>query len=502
MHNQITTLLSSEKHHVAIADALTSHFGQSFAVWKAVNDDFEQIVGEECDFPSQSAALLAELDDATTGYSITSTGDGAALLSLAWSTHCENWLAVSQLECHDESFLRRLVESWFREQRSEEEITELNALSRQLTRQVARGFEELSFTRHLATALTSCDASQDMSCLAEMILPDLRRTVRANCVALVERDEGGLNQEYRVSCRVGGIETSDQSLLNVVRRFGPSSLFEPFVHNESSGCELNFTRGAVVVCVRKGDEVAGWLVALDPVDRSRPTFDSVQSEQEFGSFETLMMETAASFLSSQARNAALVEELEHLVKSVVGVLVATIEAKDPYTRGHSERVAEYARLICIEMGFSQEEASRIHFTGLLHDIGKIGIPDAILRKKGKLTEEEFEAIKAHPRVGWEIVKDIESLAYVKAGVLHHHERFDGGGYPDGLAGLEIPLIGRIMAVADSFDAMTSDRSYRQGMTVAKVLEILADGAGSQWDPDVIEATNRVLPQIIAVADLK
>jgi HD-GYP domain-containing protein (c-di-GMP phosphodiesterase class II) len=135
---------------------------------------------------------------------------------------------------------------------------------------------------------------------------------------------------------------------------------------------------------------------------------------------------------------------------------------------------------------------------LLHDVGKIGVRDAVLRKPGPLTDEEFEEIKQHPDKGWQILHELVPLQHVLHGVLHHHEQFDGHGYPDQLAGHAIPLHGRILAVCDAYDAMTSDRPYRTGMPQERAESILRSGAGKQWDPELIDAFFRCMPDILQI----
>ncbi|MYL73130.1 HD domain-containing protein [Halobacillus litoralis] len=179
------------------------------------------------------------------------------------------------------------------------------------------------------------------------------------------------------------------------------------------------------------------------------------------------------------------KENERLLESFFTVFAATLDARDPYTAGHSKRVAEYSDLIARRAGFDERHLDLLKKSALLHDIGKIGIRDDVLLKEGRLSEGEFAKIKEHPVIGAQILLQVqlpESLTPVLAGVRHHHERYDGKGYPDGLAGDEIPLFGRLMAVADAFDAMTSDRPYRQGMPVSQALAIIEEGKGTQWDP--------------------
>ena len=163
-------------------------------------------------------------------------------------------------------------------------------------------------------------------------------------------------------------------------------------------------------------------------------------------------------------------------------LAGAIDAKDSYTNGHSRRVAEYSRKIAIEAGKSEEEIDRIYFAALLHDVGKIGVPVEILSKKGRLTEEEFEIIKQHPGIGGQILSSIKQSPWLTIGARYHHERYNGSGYPEGLAGEDIPEIARIIAVADAYDAMTSNRSYRNAIPQHIVREEIVKGMGTQFDP--------------------
>lgn len=165
----------------------------------------------------------------------------------------------------------------------------------------------------------------------------------------------------------------------------------------------------------------------------------------------------------------------------VAALVRAVEAKDFYTRGHSERVAKASVLIARVVGMSQQRTSTLHLAGMLHDIGKLGVPTRVLQKSGPLSDEEFAAIARHPVRGLEMVREIEFLGEAFEGILHHHERLDGRGYPMGLVGMAIPEVARIVAVADAFDSMTSARSYRLACDVDEALEELARCVGSQFD---------------------
>ena len=175
-------------------------------------------------------------------------------------------------------------------------------------------------------------------------------------------------------------------------------------------------------------------------------------------------------------------ELESLSLHVVHTLAKTIDAKDAYTNGHSERVGAYAREIAKRYGYDEDRQEEIYIMGLLHDVGKIGVPDEVINKKGSLTEEEFALIKKHPVTGYQILKNIQQMPNLSTGARWHHERYDGTGYPDGLAGEEIPEEARIVAVADAYDAMSSKRSYRNIMPQEKIRSEIERGMGTQFDP--------------------
>ena len=176
------------------------------------------------------------------------------------------------------------------------------------------------------------------------------------------------------------------------------------------------------------------------------------------------------------------EAIERLSMHIVETLAEAIDAKDTYTHGHSKRVAGYAVEIARRFGYDAERCHDLYMMGLLHDVGKIGIPNAVINKPGRLTDEEFDLIRTHPPKGSKILSNIREMPSLATGARFHHERYDGGGYPDGLKGEEIPEEARIIAVADAYDAMTSTRSYRGVMEQARVYGEIEDGRGKQFDP--------------------
>ena len=175
-----------------------------------------------------------------------------------------------------------------------------------------------------------------------------------------------------------------------------------------------------------------------------------------------------------------------IILQSMNTFISFIDAKDPYTRGHSKRVAMYAAEIAKRMGLSGDEVQNIYYAGLLHDAGKISIPDAVLNKPGKLTDEERKLIQNHTIAGGKMLKQMSSIRGIRETALYHHERYDGTGYPEGLRGEAIPLYARIVGVADSYDAMSSNRVYRRHLNKDEIIEEIQNGAGTQFDPDLVK----------------
>ena len=273
---------------------------------------------------------------------------------------------------------------------------------------------------------------------------------------------------------------------------GPGASSRPSVVNGPQTSRPDWpvpqVHGAIVVALSEGNNLFGWLAALNH-----------SSGEEFGTVEANLLSSVAAILGIHSGNIELYRQQAELLTGVVRALTSAIDAKDPYTCGHSDRVARVAVRLAEELGIGAESLNTIYLAGLLHDIGKIGINDEVLRKPGKLTDAEYEHIKRHPEIGHKILRDLGRLDDVLPVVLHHHESWDGRGYPAKLDATVIPLLARIVAVADSFDAMGSDRPYRQGMPGEKIDAILRAGAGRQWDPEVIDAYFRARADIDAIA---
>ncbi len=210
------------------------------------------------------------------------------------------------------------------------------------------------------------------------------------------------------------------------------------------------------------------------------------SNEELNEYIRKLGETKVELAQKNNELTKYYSEIQYGYLQTVMSLANSIEAKDPYTRGHCQRVMEISCELARALGLSEEDIDDLRYAAILHDIGKIGISANILNKQGKLTDEEFDEIKKHPIIAYNILKDIEFLKNGLSGILQHHERFDGKGYPNGLKNDQICTFGRILSVADAFDAMTSDRPYRKGMDMEEAIEELKRCKGTQFDPEIVD----------------
>jgi HD-GYP domain-containing protein (c-di-GMP phosphodiesterase class II) len=444
-----------------------------------------------------------------------SLGDDWHLLAVPIATRAGRVAITLAMQIEAPGILRELASLALIRAEHEAQIEQLHGEFDVYTAQITDDFEELSFLRNIAQQLQSSDLTNDLVDLAQGVLPMLRTSIKAQTVVLMlpgSAEFGTVRRSELVHAAFGDpavwcgprkIQESTCRLI-VCRFQRPGELGAVVKNLWNSPEEAKLLPGVesfILAPITKSGVHMGWLLALNRGYRpgfEDATFLSHMPHHEFGTAEAGLVASAASMLASQGRNFELYREREELLIKVVRALVNAIEAKDTYTCGHSERVALYGRALAKEIGLETDDCDRIYLAGLLHDIGKIGVSDKTLHKPGRLTPEEFEEVKKHPDKGWSILNDLDQLRYVLPGVVHHHERIDGAGYPDGLAGDAIPLDGRILAVADAYDAMTSNRPYRDGMPVEKAYSILNEGAGTQWDARLIEAFNRIRPAILHI----
>jgi len=223
-----------------------------------------------------------------------------------------------------------------------------------------------------------------------------------------------------------------------------------------------------------------------------------RDDSEFDSYEIQLINSLAERSAALLESVRLYDDLERLLSGLLHALVSSIDAKDPYTCGHSQRVAWLSRHLARLSGQSEEKSQRAYLSGLLHDIGKIGISEAVLCKTGRLTQEEYEEMRKHPAIGAHILEGVPHVADTIPGVLHHHERMDGKGYPSGLSAYEIPLLGRIIGLADSFDAITTSRTYRKARPLQIAMTEVRRCAGTQFDPELADLFLRQdIPELLS-----
>lgn len=306
---------------------------------------------------------------------------------------------------------------------------------------------------------------------------------KASSLMLLEKESGELI--FRTTW--GGKEKIKELRLKVgegiagrVAKTGKPLLIKDVKRNPRFSSRFDQTTGfktKSILCVplKIKDRIIGVVEVLNKIEGSF-------SKEDMRVFSALASQAAVAI-----DNARLYTELEALFFSIIKSLSTAIDAKDPYTEGHSERVSDYAVETAEGLDLGEEEIKRVKLAGLLHDIGKIGIDDRILRKTKELTEEEYNQIKNHPTYGADILRPIKKLKEIIPGVKYHHERWDGKGYPEGLKGEEIPLLGRIIGVADTFDALTSNRPYRKALSKKKALDIIKENVGTQLDKAAVES---------------
>jgi putative nucleotidyltransferase with HDIG domain len=233
-------------------------------------------------------------------------------------------------------------------------------------------------------------------------------------------------------------------------------------------------------------------VMIAPLSNKERTLGAVsivfEQDEDFIRQQTLkLLYILSGFFSLSLENAYLFEDLKKSYFDTIRAVANSVEARDAYTRGHSNRVAEISKIIAAEMGWGRRDLEMIDWGGVLHDLGKVGISDSILNKPGKLTDEEFAIMKSHPSIGGQIIGGIAFLEPLMPYIAQHHERYDGRGYPAGFKGEEIAIQGRLLAIADTYDAMTSDRPYRKGLAAQIAYDEILKCTGTQFDPVLVRA---------------
>lgn len=405
----------------------------------------------------------------------------AALLEVSQSEF-RAW-ASRQIPWNPEGLLR-LAELAIHYGQWHNQAARLEEEAESLSSHLANTYEEISLLHRLTRNLKISRSEED---LARLILDWLLEVLLAEGVALqllpVGNGQSSLTAEARtqpVLLTAGACPVDLEGFQRLIEYLNVGVPLQPVVINRAITSRPDWpvpeVRQLILVPLAEGENLFGWLAGFNHVD-----------DGEFGTVEASLLSSVAAILGIHSSNLELYRQQSELLAGIVRALTSALDARDKYTCGHSERVAQISVRLACQLGCPPKEQQTIYLAGLLHDIGKIGIEDIVLRKPDRLSPEEYEHIKQHVRIGHWILQDLKKLDNVLPIILYHHEAWDGSGYPVGLSGQQIPLGARIVAVADAFDAMSSDRPYRKGMPMDKIESILRAGAGRQWDPQVIQA---------------
>lgn len=321
----------------------------------------------------------------------------------------------------------------------------------------------------------------ELETLLQVALDSALRACGADTGYVAMRDEQSGALEIR-AVRGAGIEPThvervEASIATWVVREARPLIINP--SDEAGGAHVEAVTGAA-------SAMSVPLLSSDgPV--GAVTVGSLSGEVRFGSDDVRLLGTIANHVTTAIGTVEAFGHLHDSYLATVRSLAAAVDAKDPYTRGHSDRVAHFATLTATEMGLAHEQHLALEMAAYLHDIGKIGIPEAILLKPGRLSDEEMATMRHHPLIGANILEPVAFPWPITPLVRHHHERWDGSGYPSGLQDTRIPILARVLAVADAYEAMIADRPYREGRSMEEGLAELEACAGSQFDPDVVAA---------------
>ncbi|HEX7010725.1 MAG TPA: HD domain-containing phosphohydrolase [Phycisphaeraceae bacterium] len=346
-----------------------------------------------------------------------------------------------------------------------------------LSQELSESYEELSLLYKLSSNMA---VNQPPQVFLTDACRELQQVVGLQWIALqLIEDDPRLEDLAGQVFRAGPIDCDDATLKQLgqrlMERFGAEA--EPTVIDDTASLDLpplsRLARNLLLVPLRRKGQPLGVLVGGNKLDGT--AISTVDSK---------LCGSLASSLSIFLDNRMLYEDVQAMFLGTLHALTSAIDAKDSYTRGHSERVALLSRQLAHAAGLDDQACQRVYIAGLVHDVGKIGVPEAVLCKPGRLTDEEFALIKMHPQIGAHILADIRQMQDLIPGVLYHHERWDGRGYPRGLVAQQIPLLGRLICLADSFDAMSSSRTYRQAMGLDQVLREIRRCSGRQFDPDL------------------
>ncbi|NLW83886.1 MAG: HD domain-containing protein [Phycisphaerae bacterium] len=349
--------------------------------------------------------------------------------------------------------------------------------------ELSKAYEEIILLYNLSTHMK---VTQSTPAYLQMACDELTQLVQVEGIAIyLDKKHDGRKQ---LTLTAGaGVMRIESTMVDVLQMklaaelaAGKEALLDSRIDGPFKYVWPDGVDNIIAVPLGDKDRMIGILIAVNVCNK--PDFDSTDIK---------LFNSVANQCMVFIENNRLFDDLKELFAGSLKALTSSIDAKDQYTRGHSERVAFISRWIAERMAptqpISEKDIHHIYLAGLLHDIGKIGVSESVLRKRGKLTDEERAVICAHPRIGAAILSEIRQMDAIVPGVLCHHERLDGKGYPQGLTDAQIPLIGKILSLADAFDAMTSKRVYRDAMSIRRALAEIDKGVGTQFDPVVARA---------------
>ncbi len=345
-------------------------------------------------------------------------------------------------------------------------------------RQLTDAYEELALLQKVSRNMNVLRQPRQF---LESVCQDLLDVMPYRWTALKLSDKKqGCDEFADVLFSAGDLTCDNDRLLRVANKIiDTRSSSNPIVREEGLSCDCPdleaMERSAIVQPLADDETVYGTIIVGGKIGE----------DAQVNSFDLKILGATAEHVRIFLNNVGLYDDLQKMFLGTLEAITASIDAKDRYTCGHSRRVAYLSRELAMRAGLDAAVVERVHIAGLVHDVGKIGVPEAVLSKPGRLTDEEFDLIKKHPEIGVRILRDIPNFDDIIPGVMSHHERFDGRGYPQRLAGLEIPLFGRIVGIADAFDAMSSTRTYRRALSSDDVLAEMLRCAGSQFDPELI-----------------
>jgi putative nucleotidyltransferase with HDIG domain len=403
--------------------------------------------------------------------------------ALAWAHRQKPWSAA---------LLKRISDFVCDGMNAKRGVKRLRQEADNLSTHIASTYDEISLLYRLTQNLKLSKNNEELGRIAlqwtKEVVPAVGLVLQLAPGSGGEESLAHVAGKQAVLISFGECPLSGAEFAELIARLGPQAYRQPVVINRSVTEQPDWPypqiHEMIAVALCDDGHVFGWLAAMNHAEGG-----------EFGSVEASLLGSVAAVLAVHGGNIELYRQRSELLVEIVRSLTSAVDAKDPYTRGHSDRVARVAVRLAEELGCDAETIDSLYLAGLLHDIGKIGIDDNVLRKAGTLSDEEYEHIKAHVSIGHRILHDLAKLEDVLPVVLHHHESWDGGGYPYHLDAQQIPMPARIVAVADAFDAMSSDRPYRKAMPDETVDRILETGAGHQWDPDVVRAFFRARQDI-------